>query len=979
MLLERGSGLQDAHFSPELATLWGQLADVSGEREITRSAFDRTKAALIAYREELRNLATAPLGLSAAVLSDAAWGSSFSTSRMQQAHDLAKTLDSAVQGLGSVATTTTPKQSALDPFGYNLCELGAHAHIVQPENCIDLHKSLEDTQRRCEELNRNQLKDAEENEEWIESLGAVRAINRRLLEQIHFQTDEIAQLTQQRISDEERTDALTRRHEIDHDAMQQEKFRKVCAIQKESQAKVNTVRQRLADGLTSFRARLQVVCQDTARAREEQCRLRAESSALFEGVIARLADLAHEIQGRCALVAQVCLRDEAAVEECVHKLEVVTKVEQGERCSEALSWGRRLDLLAGDLEDTQRRSTRDARRLSSTVEVAERLLAAERQERVEERIRLEKCQSEFTHDRTCSVREVEEVQISFRRVEAAIEDAHADIHAKTQSIAELQQHLADSREALACATSGNQHAREQVEQQLEALQAQSQAGLERTETEAGMFLQGVVEMHRKQAHAPEEHLKKAERRAEEYDIALQDLLVQIDAVTTECEALQQNIAALISQHDISSSARLDLERDFAEAQQRATVEKLHMQSEGEKLKSEIQEIEASIKSFEEQCAELNRAAAAKEIERAARQRAAEHALQELRKELADLQRQKGEAEQVRKQAELQAAEGQRRVVEEQTGLERRMAMRRTAAAEEQRGLMHALASEREATVRAQQALDHERELGPITLREARDESLAKLREAEQSKAAVEASCHSMTTDAEQVVGELRQFCNGLERKLVRLRCSIVENETSLSLSMQEIGQDDQDISSLRKLEVDVSAARRTREQVAEEEVSITRQIQEIAQEQDEEQARLTQELEYIRCQTMRQTSVLQDQWQQAKAEQDRSLSSNIDRSRNYSTITVGWSHEEVAQGEHDSFRSTLTHQGRGSVGLTKLHSKLEGHIQRLQRHTDQLRNSLQSTHGTSPAAAAQTALNSVVDVPVLRRVQSVGGVLSRTA
>merc|ERR1712232_976505 len=45
-------------------------------------------------------------------------------------------------------------------------------------------------------------------------------------------------------------------------------------------------------------------------------------------------------------------------------------------------------------------------------------------------------------------------------------------------------------------------------------------------------------------------------------------------------------------------------------------------------------------------------------------------------------------------------------------------------------------------------------------------------------------------------------------------------------------------------------------------------------------------------------------------------------------------------------KAALASQGQTSAGLSRLHSKLEGQIQRLQRHTEELRSNLHGTPGS---------------------------------
>merc|ERR1740121_2474174 len=214
-----------------------------------------------------------------------------------------------------------------------------------------------------------------------------------------------------------------------------------------------------------------------------------------------------------------------------------------------------------------------------------------------------------------------------------------------------------------------------------------------------------------------------------------------------------------------------------------------------------------------------------------------------------------------------------------------------------------------------------------------------------------------------------------------MKSSISESEANLSMSKQEIGLDDRSASRHRRLEANLAAARRALEKAAEEEESVTRHLLELTKDQEEEQARLSQELEGIRSATMRQASTLNDQWQQAKADQDQSSPSNLDldRSRRESPAATGRVRERSAHRESDQSHGVLAEPGRSANGLSQLHTKLEGHIQRLQRHTDQLRSNLHGTRGT-PTNFSRTAISAASETPaMLQREQSAGTLLPTAA
>merc|ERR1711971_675664 len=85
--------------------------------------------------------------------------------------------------------------------------------------------------------------------------------------------------------------------------------------------------------------------------------------------------------------------------------------------------------------------------------------------------------------------------------------------------------------------------------------------------------------------------------------------------------------------------------------------------------------------------------------------------------------------------------------------------------------------------------------------------------------------------------------------------------------------------------------------------------------------------------------------QRARGEYGAELQSNDERHR--STLSTDQLQEEALERENTQLKSFLAQQSCSSAGLSNLHNKLENHIQRLQRHTEELRTNLHDASGAS--------------------------------
>merc|ERR1719171_2732389 len=106
------------------------------------------------------------------------------------------------------------------------------------------------------------IQQAEANEELVQTLGTVKDANKRLLEQIRTQNDEITRLTQNRIADEERMDVLVKRHKSDHETATRQSQSHFNALQQQQDERYNKTLRELTDKLRHVKAQLDILRQD---------------------------------------------------------------------------------------------------------------------------------------------------------------------------------------------------------------------------------------------------------------------------------------------------------------------------------------------------------------------------------------------------------------------------------------------------------------------------------------------------------------------------------------------------------------------------------------------------------------------------------------------------------------------------------------------------------------------------------------------
>merc|ERR1719258_229039 len=131
-----------------------------------------------------------------------------------------------------------------------------------------LRKSLQEAQKRCDSLNNDMMRQNEANDELMATLNTVKDSNRRLLDQIRQQTDEIQNLTQQRVLDEEAMENLRWQHQSDVDQAKQEAHRDMLALKDKADERVDIIKGYYEDKLRHLKTRMEIAKQEISGLRQ---------------------------------------------------------------------------------------------------------------------------------------------------------------------------------------------------------------------------------------------------------------------------------------------------------------------------------------------------------------------------------------------------------------------------------------------------------------------------------------------------------------------------------------------------------------------------------------------------------------------------------------------------------------------------------------------------------------------------------------
>jgi len=261
----------------------------------------------------------------------------------------------------------------------------------------------------------------------------------------------------------------------------------------------------------------------------------------------------------------------------------------------------------------------------------------------------------------------------------------------------------------------------------------------------------------------------------------------------------------------------------------------------------------------------------------------------------------------------------------------------------------------------------ERESGLALLKRTQDDSKTKLDAAEHSRARIEESRKVELAEAGEAVANQQRRCATLEQELNNVRNQLAESEANLHWLREEFERDERDKSvTLRQLGDDARSNDATLEQAIREDATLGRQLEEAMQRQSQEHAKLARDLQEIKASTgtaagdneqrshwpKPELQVIEPHSRSGGCCDAESTGQPAPTPQQLLQRAQQESLEREAVGQH---RISISEQGRSSMGLSNLHMKLESHIQRLQRHTEELRSSLHSSASAGRLTTAAAA------------------------
>jgi len=707
-----------------------------------------------------------------------------------------------------------------------------------------LRHSLATEQKRCESLNLDMVNQSEANDELVEALSTVKDANKRLLEQIRAQTSEISQLTQHRVGDEARMDQMSRRHEADRETVRQEAQKQVLAARGAGHDRHNQAYQQLSDKLRYVKTRGELMRQDTKKLQTDMQARRDDMAALVDFMQSQMLSAERDLASQCSVLPQLHERRQTATEDSIGDLELRLTAEREIRHTDGLTWSQKHGAVATNKEGTEAHMTRDVAQLSTHLQACERQAVAARNSWSEERAGLERQADDFPLQRAQRQATLEQLGRDTITLDSACSAAKSDSGGLEQIIIELRRQSRESDDALAAAVSGNEHLREQLDEQRSRFQdkneadlADCRAGFEQKLTEMRLGAEADMVMVSKQVEAMEHDFQSQDEEVDR-------LTVHNETVRAECGNLDRDSTTWRSQYDSATTTRDVSEKKLQEEKQVFQHERLKLQAESELNSSQISAFEEEIRQTSASLQEFRRSASTRETEHTTRQAAAEGLLKVLQEMLNDCHLRVREVLGIQKRVVTDDLENRERCHEMQMLLERNVDNQNRLQEQESRRLTEVVTNERRSGDQMRNDFERERDSGGETLRRMHDESRSKVAGAERERLRLEEICRSDIGQAGQAYAQWHRKQEVLERDLTRVHALFAESESNLTWVLQERDHEDRETGlSARLIEDEVRTLTAALELAQRDEKTLTQQIDAQRQRNEEERRQMQRNLE----------------------------------------------------------------------------------------------------------------------------------------
>eukprot|EP00927_Polykrikos_kofoidii_P054963 TRINITY_DN4928_c0_g1_i1.p1 TRINITY_DN4928_c0_g1~~TRINITY_DN4928_c0_g1_i1.p1 ORF type:complete len:1023 (-),score=183.85 TRINITY_DN4928_c0_g1_i1:168-3200(-) len=817
-----------------------------------------------------------------------------------------------------------------------------------------LRQSVEDAERRCSDLNSGMLRQAEANEEMMQTLSTVKDSNKRLLDKIQAQADEIARLTEQRVTDEERIDSLIWSHRLEEDAWSTDVRQRVAAVSEATTERIAALERKTAEQLHTIGARLKPL-------REEFATLQRRFSAVeargqVDGFRGHLKAMEDRLVSQVVSHSDRFMRQRNAFESSSAELLTIFEEEAESRFHDLAARAQRQAALGAGSDDCRERSARQLEQLSSQCQALSRAVRVEREAAVEEKTFGEQQLSRSAAEREELEAALTDMEHEIVRLESVRFTLANEARTKEQSIADLRQQNRESDDALAAAVSGNEHLRKQLDEHKDRSREVGEAEMMSVRSKQENKMARAKDTQEVEIEAASEEIRSIESTMQMQASEAAKLETQAGTLSSEVEAMRSDLATWKARYEAASRARQGLEAELADARKDFARDRLRLQSAIDQMNPQNSAAEEELRTVTEQFKDAKRVLMLEETELKSRVGAIEDLVRDTQLALAEVNHRLAETVGVVDRTTAEAHESQRRAAVLQQHLENDIEQKSREFAEERRRLEEQLASERDGAVKSREQSDQHREAHSLSFRRLQDECDSKVEMLERERLRAEEQHRVGRLQNRTLLAQQETRVEQLERDLNRVRLLLSESRSNLEWVRQERDRELREAGVVREhLHDELKNTSGALSALVHDESSAKAQLDAAMTHQKDQNKQLSSAIDKAKQKCAAQHARHSEQLRQMMHEFDaRARTSEV---KNRDSILSGRMRLQALTRENDQLKRFLGEQqhaprlrteaapeiaaGTAARSSSNHSSQLESHIQRLQKHTEELRSDLQ--------------------------------------
>lgn len=427
-----------------------------------------------------------------------------------------------------------------------------------------LRQSLANAQRRSQELNGDMLRVADANEELMSTLKTLKGTNKRLVEEVQKQTEELSNLTQSRLLDMENLSRLEEAFRHEKVMWQQEAKRCIEDEQQQCEDEFNRMRDSHQAQLDECWRQAKMVAQKAGTLRMKQSELRTQVQGFAQTVGAQLKAAERDLQAKITAQAKEMHGEQTKLRDAEHNLQVRFRAERdvSERKTEA--WRARHKALASELDELVGKRDRDVSELQAKTEAIQAKRDAEVAAHEADRSRLHEQVESNVKEVALFEAMMQTAKRKVLQLESRMAQAEGERDRLQYTADMLRQQIRESDEALSEAVRSNEALREQMEvQRLDAHNA-NERDLKLCRE---MFERRHDLLWQEHRNEQSDHVKRIRAAEEAIGLKAGDLQATKESLaqkTRQRDALQRDLLVWKSQHELGLKLKTEVDRDLSQ-------------------------------------------------------------------------------------------------------------------------------------------------------------------------------------------------------------------------------------------------------------------------------------------------------------------------------------------------------------------------------------------------------------------------------